>query len=154
MEKNIEEYIANLTKVVQSFGMSAYDAGQALHKVSLALANSQKNMSDLVNLKHRIDDAEFAASNIESRVGNLEYNYATKGDVYVLEDRIDRERKEIDNQRNSNITFIMNELNDLRSEMVARTEKPKQKGDLEILNQIEWDEEFLKIMNEPIVVDF
>ena len=111
-------------------------------------------MSDLVNLKHRIDDAEFAASNIESRVGNLEYNYATKGDVYVLEDRIDRERKEIDNQRNSNITFIMNELNDLRSEMVARTEKPKQKGDLEILNQIEWDEEFLKIMNEPIVVDF
>ena len=46
------------------------------------------------------------------------------------------------------------EIDDLRSEMVARTEKPKQKGDLEILNQIEWDEEFLKIMNEPIIVDF
>ena len=154
MEKNIEEYVANLTKVVQSFGMSAYDVGQALHKVSMALANSQRNMSDLVNLKQRMDSAEIVASNIESRVGNLEYHYATKGDVYDLYDKISFEKKEVDNKRNNDITWIMNELSDLRSEMVARTEKPKQKGDLEILNQIEWDEEFLKIMNEPIIVDF
>jgi dGTP triphosphohydrolase len=35
------------------------------------------------------------------------------------------------------------ELSDLRSAMDAKTENPKQKDDLEIFSQIEWDEHFL-----------
>ena len=36
------------------------------------------------------------------------------------------------------------ELNDLRSAMDAKADKPKQKGDLEIFSPIAWDEDFLK----------
>lgn len=36
------------------------------------------------------------------------------------------------------------ELNDLRSAMDAKADKPKQKGDLEIFSPIVWDEDFLK----------
>ena len=46
------------------------------------------------------------------------------------------------------------EISDLRSAMDAKTENPNQKGDLEIFSQIVWDEKILKILEEPIKVDF
>jgi hypothetical protein len=46
------------------------------------------------------------------------------------------------------------EISDLRSAMDAKTENPNQKGDLEISSQIVWDEEILKILEEPIKLDF
>jgi hypothetical protein len=38
--------------------------------------------------------------------------------------------------------------------MDAKTENPNQKSDLKISSQIVWDEEILKILEEPIKFDF
>ena len=116
----------------------------------------------------RIIKLEQENTNLKNRITQTEANSHL---IYDLQCQINRGNAEIEETKNALndlqyiTTNIKDELqgrtdaiewkvSDLRSEMVARTEKPKQKGDLEILNQIEWDEEFLKIMNEPIIVDF
>ena len=45
------------------------------------------------------------------------------------------------------------EISDLRSAMDAKTENPKQKDDLEIFSQIEWDESFLNFGASNIFLD-
>ena len=62
--------------------------------------------------------------------------------------------KDIKGELQGRISTIECEVSDIRSALDAQIEKSKQKSDLEIFSQIEWDEEFLKIMNEPIIVDF
>lgn len=48
----------------------------------------------------------------------------------------------------------LKELQDyIRSTTSAKTENPKQKSDLEIFPQIEWDEDFLKLNNNMFLID-
>lgn len=48
----------------------------------------------------------------------------------------------------------LKELQDyIRSASVAKTEKPKQKDDLEIFDQIVWDEDFLKLTDNMFLID-
>ena len=124
-------------------GMSAEQASRSIREMTTVLATSQRNERDITAL--------------QNQVSNLHYDmnyYARREEVYDLEDKTTSRDIILENKLYGEISAVIDKIDNLRSEMVERTEKPKRKGDLEISNQIEWDEEFLKIMNEPIIVDF
>jgi hypothetical protein len=113
-------------KALANFGMNARDAAEAIARISEALA--------------RIDVVESVLDyKIDSRVASLE----TKVNI-------------MQNSASSNenrIYALEQEIVDLRPALDATTENPNQKGDLEIFSQIVWDENFLKLLNEPIEID-
>jgi predicted RNase H-like nuclease (RuvC/YqgF family) len=128
-------------------GINAYEAAQAIHKVSQALNNSNRNTSNISVLQTEINNLKYQTQNnayFQDKISELEANvHDLRTKAYTSEASID-----------SRTAALEWEISDLRSALDAQTEKSKQKSDLEIFSAIEWDEEFLKIMNEPIIVDF
>ena len=117
--------------------------------------------SQLQDLEQAMSSTDVAAyemteaiKRISEILSNLEYHSneitSIKDDLYSLR----CETKGIQQRLDCYTSVLEMELNDLQSALEEKTETPNQKGDLEIFSQIEWDEEFLKIMNEPIIVDF
>lgn len=134
---------------------------QVLADVSRLNANSNTQMGRIIQLERE-------NANLKNKISQTEANVHLIND---LQYQIDCGNAEIEETKNALkdlqyiATDIKNELqgrtatiewevSDIRSVLDAQTEKSKQKSDLEIFSQIEWDEEFLKIMNEPIIVDF
>lgn len=116
----------------------------------------------------RIIQLEQENTNLKNRITQTEANTHL---IYDLQYQIDCGNAEIEETKKAlkdlqylttniedklqgRMAAIEWEVSDIRSALDAQTEKSKQKSDLEIFSQIEWDEEFLKIMNEPIIVDF
>jgi uncharacterized protein YceH (UPF0502 family) len=135
---------------------------QVLADVSRLNANSNTQMGRIIqleqenaNLKNKISQTEANAHLIcdlqcQINYGNAEIEEtknAIKDLQYITTENIKGELQ-------GRISAIECEVSDIRSALDAQTEKSKQKSDLEIFSRIEWDEEFLKIMNEPIIVDF
>ena len=54
---------------------------------------------------------------------------------------------------NARIDYIEDKLSQLEPAPDVKTENPKQKSDLEIFPQIEWDEDFLKLDNNMFLID-
>lgn len=163
----IEEAV-KFVEAISKFGVSAEQAGNALRKMSQVLSDVNRLNNNSNTQMGRIIQLEQENANLKNRITQTEANTHL---IYDLQCQINHGNAEIEETKNAlnDLQYITTdikdelqgrtaaiecEVSDLRSEMVARTEKPNQKGDLEILNQIEWDEEFLKIMNEPIIVDF
>ena len=140
MNTMTHDYLEKFATAVGNMGISAYEAAQAIHKVSQALANSNRNMCNITTLQTEIN-------NLKYQTQQDKMNTALITD---LRDQVDNIQNELD----SRTAALDWEVSDIRSALDAQTEKSKQKSDLEIFSAIEWDEEFLKIMNEPIIVDF
>lgn len=74
----------------------------------------------------------------------------TLGDSFrVLECRVDELERAISNAV-ANIIALQDAIRPVPD---APTENPKQKSDLEIFPQIEWDEDFLKLDNNMFLID-
>ena len=95
-----------------------------------------------------------AIMRMNEALSRLEYHAneitAIKDDLYDLRYETENIQSRFDNRT----AVLEMEISDLRSAMDAKTENPNQKGDLEISSQIVWDEEILKILEEPIKLDF
>lgn len=123
----------------------------SMNQISSQLQDLEQAMSSTGVAAHEMTQA---INRISEILANLEYHSneitAIKNNLHNLQCETERIQQKLD--CHTAISEI--ELNDLRSALEEKTETPNQKGDLEIFSQIEWDEEFLKIMNEPIIVDF
>lgn len=134
---------------------------QVLADVNRLSANSNTQMGRIIQLERENAD-------LKNRITQTEANTHL---IYDLQCQINHGNAEIEETKNAlnDLQYITTdikdelqgrtsaiecEVSDIRSALDAQTEKSKQKSDLEIFSQIEWDEEFLKIMNEPIIVDF
>ena len=122
-----------------------------MNQISSQLQDLEQTMSSTGVTAYEMTQAIKKMSEVLS---NLEYYSneitAIKDNLHNLQCETERIQQKLD--CHTAISEI--ELNDLRSALEEKTETPNQKGDLEIFSQIEWDEEFLKIMNEPIIIDF
>ena len=162
------EQAIKFIEAISNMGVSAEQAGNALRKMSQVLSDVNRLNNNSNTQMGRIIQLERENANLKNRMTQTEANAHI---ICDLQCQINNGNAEIEETKNAikDLQYLTTDIKDelqgrtaaiewevsnLRSEMVARTEKPKQKGDLEILNQIEWDEEFLKIMNEPIIVDF
>ena len=115
--------------------------GEAMSRVGISANQAAENIARISELLARMECIEGVMDyKIASRVGSIETKAA------LLENKVSRSE--------NRIYEVERNLNDLRSAMDAKTEKPNQKSDLEIFSQIEWDESFLKILEEPIKLDF
>lgn len=133
----------------------------AVNGMVYELPTMQQFSSELQNLSSVMRSFGISAQELCENVSKM-------GEVLdrlsVLESRVDRGeaedyeiRKELQLQHDvleGRTAYLEVELNDLRSVMDAKTENPNQKGDLEIFSPIVWDENFLKLLEEPIKVDF
>lgn len=122
---------------INKFSSQLQDLEQAISSTGVTayeMTEAIKRMSEvLYNLEHHSNEIT-----------------AIKDNLYDLRCETERIQQKLDyHTATSEI-----ELNNLRSALEEKTETSNQKGDLEIFSQIEWDEEFLKIMNKPIIVDF
>ena len=106
--------------------MSADQAAEAIARVSEALS--------------RLDVIESVIDyGIESKVGRVEV------ETDLLKNR--------SNKIERDVSLLREDLNDIRSALDAKTENPNQNDDLEIFNQIVWDEHFLKFGPSNIFLD-
>ena len=162
------EQAVRFIEAISNMGVSAEQAGQALRRMNQVLAdvnrlnaNSSTQMGRIIqlerenaDLKNKISQTEANANLINDLQCQIVYNNAkieeTKNTLKDLQDTT----TDIKDELQGRTAAIEWEVSDIRSALDAQTEKSKQKSDLEIFSQIEWDEEFLKIMNEPIIVDF
>ena len=120
---------------------NAQRLGEAMRRVGISADRAAENIARISELLARMECVEGMMDyKISSRVGSIETKAA------LLENKMSRSE--------NRIYEIERDLHDLRSAMDAKTENPNQKGDLEIFSQIEWDESFLKILEEPIKFDF
>ena len=110
-------------RVLNQAGISAYEMVEAIHKLNEAFAHINYLSSEVTAIKDDLSDLRYI--DIERKTSNL----------------------------NNRIDVVEMELNDLRSTLDAAIENPNQKSDLEIFSPIVWDEDFLKILEEPIKVD-
>lgn len=163
----IEEAV-KFVEAISKVGVSAEQAGQALRRMNQVLADVNRLNANSNTQMGRIIQLEQENANLKNRITQTEANTHL---IYDLQCQINRGNAEIEETKKAlnNLQYITTdikdelqgrtsaiecEVSDIRSALDAQTEKSKQKSDLEIFSQIEWDEEFLKIMNEPIIVDF
>ena len=163
----IEEAV-KFVEAISKVGVSAEQAGNALRKMSQVLSDVNRLNNNSNTQMGRIIQLEQENANLKNRITQTEANSHL---IYDLQCQINRGNAEIEETKNAlnDLQYITTdikgelqgrtatlewEVSDIRSALDAQTEKSKQKSDLEIFSQIEWDEEFLKIMNEPIIVDF
>lgn len=100
------------------------------------------------------DGAKYMVDLIQDRVDMLTCDMAstatTLSDSFrVLECRVDELERAISNAV-ANIIALQDAIRPVSD---APTENPKQKNDLEIFPQIEWDEDFLKLDNNMFLID-
>ena len=100
------------------------------------------------------DGAKYMVDLIQDRVDMLTCDMAstatTLSDSFrVLECRVDELERAISNAV-ANIIALQDAI---RPVLDAPTENPKQKSDLEIFPQIEWDEDFLRLNNNMFLID-
>lgn len=163
------EQAIKFVEAISNMGVSAEQAGQALRKMSQVLADVSRLNANSNTQMGRIIQLEQENANLKNRITQTEANTHI---MYELQRQIDCGNAEIEETKNAvkdlqyiatkdikgelqgRISTIECKVSDIRSALDAQTEKSKQKSDLEIFSRIEWDEEFLKIMNEPIIVDF
>lgn len=122
----VTSHVQDFGRALASFGLNADQAAEAIARVSEALS--------------RLDIIESVIDcGIESKVGRVEV------ETDLLKNRSNRIERDV---------FLLREdLNDIRSALDAKTEKPNQNSDLEIFNQIVWDEHFLKFGPSNIFLD-
>ena len=106
----VTSHVQDFGRALASFGLNADQAAEAIARVSEALS--------------RLDVIESVIDyGIESKVGRVEV------ETDLLKNRSNRIERDV---------FLLREdLNDIRSALDAKTEKPNQNSDLEIFNQIE-----------------
>lgn len=98
-------------------------------------------------------DAAQALRRMNEVLGRLEY---MENEVTAIKDSLHDlkyETEGIQEGLDCRTAVLEMELNDLRSAMDAKADKPKQKGDLEIFPQIDWDEDFLKFFDTDTRID-
>lgn len=89
-------------------------------------------------------DAAQALRRMDEVLDRLKY---VENEITALKDSVHDLKCETDNIQsglNCCTAVLEMELNDLRSAMDAKADKPKQKSDLEIFSPIVWNEDFLK----------
>ena len=162
------EQAIKFVEAISNVGVSAQEAGQALRKMSQVLADANRLNANSNTQMGKIIQLERENANLKNKMSQTEANVHL---INNLQYQIDCGNAEIEETKNAlkDLQYITTdikdelqgrtaaiewEVSDIRSALDAQTEKSKQKCDLEIFSQIEWDEEFLKIMNEPIIVDF
>ena len=119
------------------FSSQLQDLGKVMQSMGISayeMTNAIKRMSEVLN---RLEYHSNEITAIKDSLHDLKY-----------------ETENIQRGLDCRTAVLEMELSDLRSAMDAKTENPNQKGDLEIFSQIEWDESFLKILEEPIKFDF
>ena len=115
-----------------------------LQNLSSAMRSFGVSAQELCDNVRMMNEVLSRLSALESR---MDYREADANDI----------REELQFQHDAlegRTAYLETELNDLRSALDAKTENPNQKSDLEIFSPIVWDEDFLKILEEPIRVDF
>lgn len=115
-----------------------------LQSLAQAMANTGVTAHEMTNAIMRMNEV----------LSRLEYH---ANEITAIKDDLHDLRYETENIQSGldcRTAVLEMEISDLRSAMDAKTENPKQKGDLEISSQIIWDEEILKILEEPIKLDF
>ena len=162
------EQAVRFIEAISNMGVSAEQAGQALRRMNQVLADVNRLNANSSTQMGRIIQLERENANLKNKISQTEANVHL---INNLQCQIDHGNAEIEETKNAlkDLQYIAAdikdelqgrtaaiewEVSDIRSALDAQTEKSKQKSDLEIFSQIEWDEEFLKIMNEPIIVDF
>ena len=162
------EQAVRFIEAISNMGVSAEQAGQALRRMNQVLADVNRLNANSSTQMGRIIQLERENANLKNKISQTEANVHL---INNLQCQIDYGNAEIEETKNAlkDLQYIAAdikdelqgrtaaiewEVSDIRSALDAQTEKSKQKSDLEIFSQIEWDEEFLKIMNEPIIVDF
>ena len=130
-------------------------------KYDLPGQSTQQFSGQLQDLSHAMSSMGVTAYQLVSTITRLnealtrlEYH---SDEITAIKDDLHDLRYETENiQRGLDCRTAVLEMKigDLRSAMDAKTENPNQKGDLEISSQIVWDEEILKILEEPIKFDF
>jgi hypothetical protein len=115
-----------------------------LQSLAQAMANTGVTAHEMTNAIMRMNEV----------LSRLEYH---ANEITAIKDDLHDLRYETENIQSGldcHTAVLEMEISDLRSAMDAKTENPNQKGDLEISSQIVWDEEILKILEEPIKLDF
>ena len=115
-----------------------------LQSLAQAMANTGVTAHEMTNAIMRMNEV----------LSRLEYH---ANEITAIKDDLHDLRYETENIQSGldcRTAVLEMEISDLRSAMDAKTENPNQKGDLEISSQIVWDEEILKILEEPIKFDF
>ena len=117
---------------------------EQVQSLAQAMANTGVTAHEMTNAIMRMNEV----------LSRLEYH---ANEITTIKDDLHDLRYETENIQSGldcRTAVLEMEINDLRSAMDAKTENPNQKGDLEISSQIVWDEEILKILEEPIKFDF
>lgn len=115
-----------------------------LQSLAQAMANTGVTAHEMTNAIMRMNEV----------LSRLEYH---ANEITAIKDDLHDLRYETENIQSGldcRTAVLEMEISDLRSAMDAKTENPNQKGDLEIFSQIVWNEEILKILEEPIKLDF
>ena len=115
-----------------------------LQSLAQAMANTGVTAHEMTNAIMRMNEV----------LSRLEYH---SDEITAIKDDLHDLRYETENIQSGldcRTAVLEMEISDLRSAMDVKTENPNQKCDLEISSQIVWDEEILKILEEPIKLDF
>ena len=115
-----------------------------LQSLAQAMANTGVTAHEMTNAIMRMNEV----------LSRLEYH---SDEITAIKDDLHDLRYETENIQSGldcRTAVLEMKISDLRSAMDAKTENPNQKCDLEISSQIVWDEEILKILEEPIKLDF
>jgi hypothetical protein len=115
-----------------------------LQSLAQAMANTGVTAHEMTSAIMRMNEV----------LSRLEYH---ANEITAIKDDLHDLRYETENIQSGldcRTAVLEMEISDLRSAMDAKTENPNQKSDLEISSQIVWDEEILKILEEPIKFDF
>ena len=133
----------------------------AVNGVSYELPTMNQFTSQLTELGRAMQSMGISAYDMTNAIkrmnevlSRLEYH---SDEITAIKDDLNDLRYETENIQSGldcRTAVLEMEISDLRSAMDAKTENPNQKGDLEISSQIVWDEEILKILEEPIKLDF
>ena len=115
-----------------------------LQSLAQAMANTGVTAHEMTNAIMRMNEV----------LSRLEYH---ANEITAIKDDLHDLRYETENIQSGldcRTAVLEMEISDLRSAMDVKTENPNQTGDLEISSQIVWDENILKILEEPIKLDF
>ena len=120
----------------QQFSSQLQELGRAMQSFGISAYEMCDNIRRMNEVLNRLDYHGTEITAIKDSLHDLKY------DTENIQSGLD-----------CRTAVLEMELSDLRSALDAKTENPNQKGDLEIFSQITWDEDFLKILDEPIRVD-
>lgn len=112
---------------------NAREFGRAIQNVGLNAYEAAEAIKRMSELLYRVEALECI---VDDKIQDT---------AAMLESRI--------TQTECDIAQLNQDLDDLRPATVEETENPKQKSDLEIFPQIEWDEDFLKFFDTDTRID-